>query len=57
MTVTDEQIVSAYAESERSRGGPKLADAKECLRATAHKLGVSYERVRDAVLNEWGANG
>lgn len=55
--IPDEKIVSTYAEIEAAHGGPRKADPKGVLREAAALLGVTYERARDVMLGEWGAQG
>ena len=66
MTVTDQMIREAFEriEAETVKVGidgrlywlPENDD-KANIRAAAALLGVSYERVRDVMLAEWGAQG
>lgn len=55
--VTDQEIMEAFAKAEDAAGGPQQSDPKEVLRTVADELGVAYERVRSAVLWNWGLSG
>lgn len=55
--VTDQEIMEAFAKAEEAAGGPSVADQKAAMRAVADALGVTYERVRAAVLWNMGMSG
>jgi hypothetical protein len=51
--MSDSEILAIYYRIEAELGG--AGHAKEALRRTAAEAGVSYERARNVVLNDWGA--
>ena len=66
MSVTDQMIREAFdaVENETAKVGKDgrrywLAenDDRANLRVAAERLGVSYERARDVILSDWGAQG
>lgn len=58
-SVESREIVALYAKREAEAGGVAKADLKAVAEAVADELGVTYQRVRDALLDEWttGASG
>lgn len=52
-----QEIVDAFEKAENDMGGPFMADQKEARRRASDGLGVPYERVREVMLDEWGARG
>ena len=56
---TSREIVALYQKREAEAGGIPVADPKRVAEGVAYELGLPYEAVRDALLNEWttGASG
>lgn len=54
---TPREIVALYDKLEAEAGGVAKADLKAVARQVAAELGLTYETVRDTLLNEWGAGG
>lgn len=54
---TRQEIVNAFEAAEKALGGPFMADPKVALRKVSEDLGVTYERARAVMLDEWCARG
>ena len=54
---TRQEIVAAFEAAEKAKGGPFFADPKEIMRQIADGMGLSYERVRGVMLDDWTARG
>ncbi len=48
------RIIEIYERIEAENGGPALANLKACAEQTARELGIDYEDVRDALMDENG---